>query len=68
MQKRRWCTPHLFKNVALSIGFDVNLSLQLRNIGSIVHHTGNTKEKALLKTKIVKNCTEKNENENMAHH
>ena len=54
MQKRRWCTPHLFKNVALSIGSDVNLSLQLRNIDSIVHDTGNTKEKALLKTKIVK--------------
>ena len=43
----------IFSGIA-NIESDVNLSLQLRNIGSIVHDTGNTKEKALLKTKIVK--------------
>ena len=90
MQQCKWCTIHLFKNVALSItliivyfcasallvtslhlpftnqnlstsrktatkytfsgianfDFDVNLSLKLRNIGSIAHGTRNTKEKA----------------------
>ena len=42
---RKTATKYTFSGIA-NFDFDVNLSLKLRNIGSIAHDTRNTKEKA----------------------